>query len=78
MRLLKIVGTYNPIVDTCIVLHTHGDLVNAIGILIVDIVLLLAMLIGLLQHMSRNSPGVWKLLYQQVTLETVSPPCAGC
>jgi len=32
---------------------------------VVDVVLLLAMLIGLLRH--RNSVGIWKLLYQQVT-----------
>ena len=31
----------------------------------VDVVLLLTMLIGLLRH--RNSAGIWKLLYQQVT-----------
>ena len=51
--------------DSCIVLHTHGSLVNAFGILVVDVVLLLAMLIGLLRH--GNSDGIWKLLYQQVT-----------
>ena len=31
----------------------------------IDIVLLLAMLIGLLRR--RNPAGIWKLLYQQVT-----------
>ena len=50
--------------DSCIVLRTHGSLVNALGILVVDVVLFLAMLIGLLRH--RNSDGIWKLLYQQV------------
>ena len=41
---------------------------NGIGILVVDVVLLLTMLIGLLQHVCRDSIGIWKLLYQQVTL----------
>jgi len=52
-------------VDSCVVLHTRGALTNTIGILVVDIALLLAMLIGLLRH--RNPVGIWKLLYQQVT-----------
>jgi hypothetical protein len=52
-------------VDSCIVLHTREALTNTVGILVVDVVLLLAMLIGLLRH--SNSVGIWKLLYQQVT-----------
>jgi len=39
-------------------------LVNAIGVLVVDVVLLLTMLIGLLRHVSGSSVGIWKLLYQ--------------
>jgi len=66
-QLRKLAVTYNPILDTCILLHTRRGLVNAIGVLVVDVVLLLAMLIGLLQHVSRNSPGIWKVLYQQVS-----------
>ncbi len=62
---------YNPIVDTCIVSHTHSGLVNAIDILVADVVLLLTMLIGLLRHAHRSSTGIWKLLYQQVTLKNV-------
>jgi len=62
-RLVMAAGAYNPIVDSCVILHTHTALINAIGVLTVDVVLLLAMLIGLLRH--RNSVGIWKLLYQQ-------------
>jgi len=62
-RLVTITGTYNPIVGSCIVLRTHRSLVNAFGILVVDVVLFLAMLIGLLRH--GISGGIWKLLYQQ-------------
>jgi len=53
------------IVDSCIVRYTHRAIVNGIGILVVDVVLLLTMLIGLLQHVCRDSIGIWKLLYQQ-------------
>lgn len=70
---------YSPIVDTCIVSHTHRGLVNAVGILVADVVLLLTMLIGLLGHAHRSSTGIWKLLYQQVALKNVfrlaSPAC---
>jgi hypothetical protein len=44
-------------------------LVNAIGVLVVDVVLLLTMLVGLLRYAHGSSTGMWKLLYQQVTLE---------
>jgi len=60
-----LVGTYNPIVDTCVVLHTRKGLMNAIGILVVDIVLLLMVLFGLLRHTDKNSTSIWKLLYEQ-------------
>jgi hypothetical protein len=59
---------YNPIVDACVILHTRRALTNAIGVLVVDVVLLLTMLIGLLLHAHRHSTGIWKLLYQQVIL----------
>jgi hypothetical protein len=68
---------YNPIMDTCIVLHTGTGHINATGVLVVDIVLLLTMLIGLLRHVHRNSVGVWKLLYHQVSLKLSSPSLAG-
>ncbi len=55
---------------SCVILHTHTALINAPGVLAVDVVLLLAMLIGLLRH--RNSVGIWKLLYQQVTPDNLS------
>jgi len=60
--------------DTCIVLHTHGvcGLVSVVGILVADLVLLLAMLIGLLRHSHRNPTGIWKLLYQQVSIGAFS------
>ena len=67
---------YNPIMGTCIVLNTGIGHINATGVLVVDIVLLLIMLIGLLRHVHRNSIGVWKLLYQQVLLKMFSPSLA--
>jgi hypothetical protein len=62
----KVTATYNPIADACVMLHTHRGLTNALGVLVVDVVLLLTMLIGLLLHAHRHSTGIWKLLYQQV------------
>ena len=69
--------SYNAVVNTCAALHTHRGLVNAVGVLVVDVVLLLTMLIGLLRHSQKSSTGVWKLLYQQVTLNTFSPVFRG-
>ena len=69
--------TYTPLTDSCTILHTHRALVNAIGILVIDVVLLLMMLIGLLRQASRNSIGICKLLYQQVTLKTILRLCVG-
>ena len=68
----EVAGTYSPVTGTCIFLHTHRGLVNAIGILVADAVLLLAMLIGLLRTSHRNATGIWKLLYQQVMLRMFS------
>lgn len=73
----KLAGTYNPIIGACIILHTRRALVNALGALVVDGVLLLTMLIGLLRHAHRNSTGIWKLLYQQVTDKTFYSSCSG-
>jgi threonine/homoserine/homoserine lactone efflux protein len=58
---------YDPILETCIIQGTHRGLVNALGVLVVDVVLLMAMLIGLLRHANRSSTGIWQVLYQQVT-----------
>jgi hypothetical protein len=65
----KVYGTYHPIANTCFLLYTRRGLVNALGLLVVDIVLLLTMLIGLLRHAYKNSIDIWKLLYQQVRLK---------
>ncbi|KAH8997695.1 hypothetical protein EDB86DRAFT_897693 [Lactarius hatsudake] len=66
MRNLAMVdASYDPILQTCITLKTHRGLTNAIAVLVVDIVLLVAMLIGLLRHAHRSSTGIWYLLYQQ-------------
>ncbi len=60
-------ASYDPILETCITLKTRRGLVNAIAVLVVDVVLLMMMLIGLLRHAHRSSTGIWYLLYQQVT-----------
>jgi len=77
MKLHKLAWTYNPTMDACIFVGMHQCLASAIGILVVNVVLLLTMLIGLLRHAQRNSGGIWELLYQQVTLRTFSLSCAG-
>jgi hypothetical protein len=64
----QLATAYDPILDACVALVTRKDLLNTLGILIVDVILLLAMLIGLLRHPHRNSTGLWKFLYQQVIL----------
>ena len=76
-QISKLAGTYNPIMDTCIILHTHRALANALGALVVDGMLLLTMLIGLLRDAHGNSTGICKLLYQQVTHRTFSPSFSG-
>lgn len=58
---------FDPLVNTCAITNTHEGLVNALAILVADMVLLLTMLIGLLRHVSRRSTGLWKLLYRQVS-----------
>jgi hypothetical protein len=48
----------------------HMGIVNALGALVVDVVLLLTMLTGLLRHAHKSPTGIWKFLYRQVTIET--------
>ncbi|KAH9954910.1 hypothetical protein BGW80DRAFT_381003 [Lactifluus volemus] len=57
--------SYNAFTGNCVILHLHKSLINAAGILVVDVVLLVSMLIGLLQYAHRSSTGIWHLLYQQ-------------
>jgi len=66
-NLNKIGSVYDSIANACAILHTATGLVNAIGVLVADAVLLLTMLVGLLRHPHRSSTGMWKFLYQQVT-----------
>lgn len=73
MRNLKqLEAAYNPLANACVVTKTHNRLVNALAILVADMVLLMTMLIGLLRHASRHSTGLWKLLYQQVNSDRSS------
>jgi len=65
-QLVQVEAAFNPLVNACVVTKTHNGLVNALAVLVADMVLLLTMLIGLLRHASRHSTGLWKLLYQQV------------
>ncbi len=65
-QLKQVEAAFNPFVNACVVTKTHKGLVNAVAVLVADMVLLLTMLIGLLRHSSRRSTGLWKLLYQQV------------
>ena len=65
-QLKQVEAAFNPLVNACVVTKTHNGLVNALAVLVADMVLLLTMLIGLLRHASRRSTGSWKLLYQQV------------
>jgi len=68
----KVNGLYNPLLETCIIEGTHRGLVNALGVLVVDVVLLVTMLIGLLRHANRSATGIWQVLYQQVMLNLFS------
>ena len=72
----KVSSLYNPVADTCEILHTRRGLVNAVAMLVIDVVLLVSMLIGLLRHVYSKSGSMWKLLYQQVTFRTFSQPYA--
>jgi hypothetical protein len=72
----QVEGSYNPVLESCIVLHTRKGLVNCIGALVVDVVLCVAMLIGLLRQAHRSSTGIWHLLYRQVMLRPFF--CLGC
>jgi hypothetical protein len=64
-NLTMVEASYNPVLGACITLATRRGLINAIGVLVVDLVLLMIMLIGLLKHAYRSSTGIWHLLYQQ-------------
>ncbi|KAI9510095.1 hypothetical protein F5148DRAFT_1282291 [Russula earlei] len=55
---------YDTTLETCIVSDTHKGLVNAVGVLVVDVVLLMTMLIGLLRCAHKSPNGIWKLLYE--------------
>jgi hypothetical protein len=77
-NLNQIRGTFNPVLGVCVVLHMHRGLVSSLGILTVDVVLLLAMLIGLLQHAQKSSAGVWRLLYHQVISKRIFSVLRGC
>jgi hypothetical protein len=65
-NLKQVEVAFNPLVNACVVTKTHSRLVNALAVLVADMVLLLTMLIGLLRLASRRSTGLLKLLYQQV------------
>jgi len=71
-QLKQVEAAFNPLVNACVVTKTHKGLVNALAVLVADMVLLLTMLIGLLRHASRHSTGLWKLLYQQVRTDRSS------
>lgn len=71
----KVETSYDTILEACTTLHTRRGLVNSIGVLAVDVVLLLAMLIGLLRSAHKNSTGIWYLLYQQVSTSPSFYPC---
>lgn len=66
-QLEQIETAFNPLVNTCVITNTHKGLVNALAVLVADMVLLLALLIGLLRHTSKGSSCLWKLLYRQVS-----------
>jgi len=63
--LAEIIVTYDPTLGICVGRHMSRGLLNAIGVLVVDVVLLLTMLVGLLRYAHESSTGMWKLLYQQ-------------
>jgi nitric oxide reductase large subunit len=50
----------------CFIARLQKSLIAAIGILVVDIMLLVSMLVGLLRHAHKSTTGLWHLLYQQV------------
>ena len=66
-QIIQMETAFNPLVNACVVTQTHKGLVNSIAVLVADLVLLLIMLIGLLRHVGKDSAGIWKLLYQQVS-----------
>jgi hypothetical protein len=65
-RIEQVESTFNSLLETCIVGQTQRGLLNAAGVLVVDLVLLVAMLIGLLRHAQRSTGDIWRLLYRQV------------
>jgi hypothetical protein len=56
----------------CVNLGLRKYLLNVVGILVVDVVLLMSMLIGLLRYPHSSSTGLWHYLYQQVALYYLS------
>jgi hypothetical protein len=63
---IKVEPKFNPTLGFCFIFHLHKSLINTVGIMVVDLVLLVGMLVGLLRYAHRSSTGIWRLLYQQV------------
>ncbi|KAI0246169.1 hypothetical protein BJV78DRAFT_1286696 [Lactifluus subvellereus] len=54
----------NPSQQTCIVVGLDKNVVSAVGVLVIDVVLIMSMLIGLLRNANWSSTGIWYILYQ--------------
>jgi hypothetical protein len=50
----------------CLNVNTGRFLVNAVSMLVIDVVLLMSMIVGLVRSPHGRSFGLWHLLFQQV------------
>jgi hypothetical protein len=57
----------------CVNANTRRFLVNAVSMLVIDVVLLISMLVGLVRFPHSSSFGLWHVLFQQVVPYFPSP-----
>jgi hypothetical protein len=60
----------------CVNANTRRFLVNAVSMLVIDVVLLISMLVGLVRSPHSGSFGLWQVLFQQVVPYFPSPLAA--
>ena len=61
---------YDPVFDVCLPTNVHRAMGAAIAIPAADAILFLLMLVGLLLRAHGNKVGIWRVLYNQVILNS--------
>ncbi|KAH9962779.1 hypothetical protein BGW80DRAFT_857527 [Lactifluus volemus] len=64
-NLVEMRTSYEPFLGMCVNANTRRFLVNAVSMLVIDVVLLISMLVGLVRSPHSGSFGLWQVLFQQ-------------